>query len=93
MTYYIVKSTHKATESNPKFPGMTSIGYFGKDQHLLGREGSAHDYLGDSFKVTPYMVKAYGYKRRCDAARSWIYRNVCSSLSWDAQVEIVAVEV
>lgn len=93
MTYYIVRVTSKATQDNHNFSGMTSIAYYGKDQKLLGMEGTAHDYLNDIHKLDPYMVKTYGYKRKCDAARSYVYNNCCSSQYWSKQVEIIEMEV
>ena len=93
MTYYIVKVTSKATQSNHNFAGMTSIGYYGKDQKLLGMEGTVHDYLNDTNKITPYMIKTYAYKRKCDAARSYVYNNCCSSQYWTKQVDIVEIEI
>lgn len=92
MTYYIVRVTSKATQDNLNFAGMTSIAYYGKDQQLLGMEGTVHDYLGDSHKVDTYMVKTYGYKRKCDAARSYVYNNCYPSHYWNKQVEIIEVE-
>lgn len=93
MTYYIVKATSKATQDNPNFAGMTSIAYYGKDQKLLGMEGTMHDYLKDTSKVTYYMIKVYGYKRKCDAVRSYVYHNCNSDRYWNKQVEIIEMEV
>ena len=93
MTYYIVKVTSKATQDNPNFAGMTSIGYYGKDQKLLGMEGTVHDYLNDTNKITPYTVKNYAYKRKCDAARSYVYNSCNSTQYWIKQVDIIEMEV
>ena len=91
MTYYIVRVISKATQNNPNFAGRTSIAYYGKDQQLLGMEGTVHDYLNDSIKIAPNMIKLYGYKRKCDAARSYVYNNCCSTQYWTKQVDIVEV--
>lgn len=93
MTYYIVKVTSKATKDNSNFAGMTSIAYYGKDQKLLGMEGTVHDYLNDTNKITTYMVKNYAYKRKCDAARSYVYHSCYSTQYWRKQVEITEMEV
>lgn len=93
MTYYIVRVTSKATQDNPNFAGMTSIAYYGKDQKLLGMGGTVHNYLNDSINIYPYLVESYGYKRKCDAARSYVYNNCYSNQYWDKQVEIIEAEV
>lgn len=92
MTYYIVKVTSKATQDNPNFADMTSIAYYGKDQKLLGMVTILQDYLDGNINIHPYLVKSYGYKRKCDAARSYVYNNCHSSQCWKKQVEIVEVE-
>lgn len=89
MTYYIVKVTSKATQDNPNFAGMTSIAYYGKDQKLLGMERT----VNDSISIYPYLVESYGYKRKCDAARSYVYNNCDSDRYWNKQVEIVEIEI
>ena len=44
-------------------------------------------------KLNVYMIKEYGYSRRCDAARSWNYRNPENSPYWSTTAEIVEVNV
>lgn len=87
MTYYIVKVSLKATQNNPNFAGVLSIAYYGKDQKLLKMEET------DTNTVAPYMVKTYGYKRKCDAARAYVYKNCHSTQYWNKQAEIIEVEV
>jgi hypothetical protein len=89
MTYYIVKVSLKATQSNPNFAGVVSIAYYGKDQKLLKME----EEETDTIKVSPYMVKTYGYKRKCDAIRAYVYKNCESTQYWNKQAEIIEVEV
>lgn len=93
MTYYIVKVTSKATQDNPNFAGMTSIAYYGKDQKLLGMVTILHDYLDGNINIHPYLVKSYGYKRKCDAARSYVYKNGNPTQYWNKQVELIEVKV
>ena len=92
MTYYIVKVTSKATQDNPNFAGMTSIAYYGKDQKLLGMVTILQDYLDGNINIHPYLVKTYGYKRKCDAARSYVYKNCNSTQYWNKQAEIIEIE-
>lgn len=87
MTYYIVKVSLKATQNNPNFAGVLSIAYYGKDQKLLKMEET------DTSTVAPYMVKTYGYKRKCDAVRAYAYKNCHSTQYWNKQAEIIEVEV
>lgn len=87
MTYYIVKVSLKATQNNPNFAGVLSIAYYGKDQKLLKMEET------DTNKASPYMVKTYGYKRKCDAVRAYVYKSCHSTQYWNKQAEIIEVEV
>ena len=96
MKRYLVKLSGKATENNPNFVGETSICYYGKNQTLVGREGT---HLPEhNFIVTRYFLEEYGYKRECDARRSYIFKNPMSDLEkrlamWNNEVEIIEVEV
>lgn len=95
MKYYLVKETSKATEANVNFKGMTSITYFGKAEEQIAYDG---DYKNAEWEVRPkledrmWMVREYGYKRECDARRSYIYKNPENSKFWESTVEIVSVE-
>lgn len=93
MTYYIVRVISKATQDNPNFAGMTSTAFYGKDQKLLGMGGTVHDYLKDTLRISASMVETYGYKRKCDAARSYVFNNCCSTQYWEKRVGIIEVEV
>ncbi len=96
MTRFVVKSTSVATEFNPNFAGETLVCYYGKGEKMICREGT--HYSQDNFIATKHNLIEFGYKRECDAKRSWIYKNPntdieCKLNFWKNTVEIVKVEV
>lgn len=94
MKKYIVKVTGKATENNPNFAAQEFVAYHGKDQKLLGYEGGYVEAMHMVKKLDAYMIKEYGYSRRCDAVRSWIYKNnPVNSPYWSTTTEVVEVNV
>lgn len=90
---YLVKQTSYATLENRNFIGQELITYFGKDQKLLGAKGSHAKATHFEQELHPCMIREYGYKRECDAKKSWIYNNPENSEWWYSQVEIIAFEV
>ena len=88
MFKYIVKQVSVATEENKNFRGMVSIGYYGKDQKLIGHYGSFAKEMHDEMELTNYAIKEFGYDRLCDAKRSWIYKNPENTKYWQSTVEI-----
>lgn len=93
MKKYIVKVVGKATENNPNFAGLQYVTYNGKNQKLIGVEGSYAEATHTVKKLDIYMVKEYGYSRWCDAERSWNYRNPENSPFWSCTAEIIEVDV
>lgn len=93
MKKYIVKITSIATENSRNFAGETSIGFYGKDQKLLSLKGDHHDKMNMSFDLSDYMIKEYGYNRKCDAMRSWIFKNPENTKYWQSEVEIIECEI
>ena len=93
MKRYIVKVSGKAIENNPHFAGQEFVAYYGKNQKLLGYEGSYVEAAHMAKKLDAYMVKEYGYSRWCDAERSWNYRNPENSPFWSCTAEIIEVDV
>ena len=96
MKRYLVKLSCKATENNPNFAGETLICYYGKNQEMIGREGT--HYPQENFIVTHHSLMEYGYKRMCDARRCWRYKNSNTELEerlgmWQNKAEIIEVEV
>lgn len=90
-TFYVVKSEGTATERNKNFAGETSTCYFGKDCKMLGREGT---HCADSnFDFRTWMLNEYGYRRKQDARRSWLYKANRDTEFWKYAVSIIPVEV
>ena len=89
--YYLVKTITKATEQNEHFKGAVHTHIFGKDGEMLFAETG--DTWIDRDCMTPYFVREYGYKRECDARRSYAYKNPERSIYWQERPEIITVEI
>ena len=90
--YYLVKSITRATEQNKNFFGSVETHIRGKDCYTLYAEGTP-DRWHDIDLMTPYFVRQYGYKRECDARRSYAYKHPERSQWWQERVEIITVEI
>ena len=93
MKRFLVKIISKATENNPYFAGQECVAYHGKNQKLLGYEGSYVEAVNMVKKLDVYMIKEYGYTRECDAKRSWCYKNPENSKYWTSTCEVVEFEI
>lgn len=91
MKKYLVKQVSIATKENLNFAGEVAISYYGKDEKQIGYGGS-HYYPGEN-EPSRYMIEQYGYNRRCDAIRNWIYRHPENTKYWKSTVEIICVEL
>ena len=85
MTYYLVKETSKSRLNNRKVTA-----WFGKEGCLIAMQNEYEDYTPYS---VPWSVANHGYKRECDAKRSYIYKNTENSPHFLRSVEIVEIEV
>lgn len=92
---YFIKITSVATETNKNFAGKTHIYLYGKEETLLETQGN------ENLKIdfTSCLAKEYGYKRKCDAARSmkryeelnrWEEKEFHN---WTSTTEIVEIDV
>ena len=82
MKRFLVKTIYTATESNKDFAGEKQVWFSVKD--------------GRSFKeenLFPHIIDWYGYTRKCDAKRSYAFKNAESDENWNKQVEIVEFEI
>ena len=93
MKKYIVKHTSKATKENANFYGQEAIGYYGKDQYLIGYYGDHAKAVFMEQEMTDWAIKEHGYNRRCDAERSYIYRYPENTKYWQSTVEIVEYDI
>ena len=100
MKYYVIKVTATATDDNLNFKGSVHTYYCGRNQKLLGGDDANGELKASnilSFENSPHrswLIKEYGYKRLCDAKRSYIYKNPCNEswYHWREVCEIVEVE-
>lgn len=93
MKRYIVKSVSRATDENEYFKGQEAIAYRGRAERLIGYQGTHAEADHMVQDINPYMLREYGYKRLCDAKRSWSYRNPENTKYWRTEVEIVEYDV
>lgn len=93
---FLIKLVCKATQDNPTFAGETHIYYYGKEQKVLVSAGSHLEH--ENYNLIDYMLEDYGYKRECDARRSYIYKTYKTPEDhlpgrhyWDYQVGIIEI--
>lgn len=90
---YAVKVTSVATDTNPNFAGKSEFVYYGKKEEIFSMTGSAAEATHTNTKFFyQHLLGEYGYKRLCDAKRSWSYNNPNSDdRFWNTKAEIVKV--
>lgn len=93
MKIYLVKETSVATSENRNFAGQTVINYYGVGNKSIGCYGTHAEATHTVQKLSPYMIKEYGYSRKCDAVRNWSYKNPENSKFWKSSSEIVEIEI
>ena len=89
--FYLVKSVCKATANNMSYGGETHIYIHGKEDYLLFAD--TRDKFVARDLMTPYFIRKYGYKRECDARRSYSYKHPENTEYWRRTAEIIAVEI
>jgi hypothetical protein len=89
MTKYLVKYVSTATEQNKNFEGQIHTAIYGRGDKTLYYDGDP--FLNIDILTAP-MVREFGYSRRQDALRSWIYRNPENTNWWSTTVEIIEYE-
>lgn len=84
--YYLVLNTLTATARHSN-PGEVHMHIYGKRQKHLYAAG---DVYYDFDMLTPHHVREYGYTRKQDAARNWVYTHPDSDApQWKGEVRIV----
>lgn len=91
-TYWFVKSVIMATKDNKNFAGEVHTYIFGKEEFRLFEDVPGGFYNKD-LTDCPYCIIEYGYKRLCDAKRSYSYRNPQNDDFWRTTVKIVSLDV
>ena len=89
--FYLVKSVCKATANNQSYCGETHTYIHGKEEYLLLAD--TRDEFVARDLMTPYFVRQYGYKRECDAKRSYSYTHPENTEYWRSTAEIITVEI
>lgn len=91
-TYWFVKSVSTATTENKNFAGEVHTYIFGKEEFRLFEDVPGGFYNCD-LTDCPYCIVEHGYKRFCDAKRSYSYKNPQNDDSWRTTVKIVSLDV
>lgn len=95
MKKYIVRLHAKATEANPSFAYDDVIYWYGKGDMLMGvtgKDAESHGFRGRSY-VSKYMLNEYGYTRRCDALRNFMYKHPECNSFWETKADVVEVHI
>ena len=92
MKRYVVKSTSVASETNQSCKGEIHVWWHGKGEAYCGKLIFHKDWT-DGNGLYDWEAKNYGYTRRCDAKRSYLYKHPQNDSNWSTVVEIVEVEV
>lgn len=93
MKYYLVRTISKATDINLSFAGQTLICFYGKAQKCLSRDGD-HAELNHCAKMLyPREIEEYGYTRKQEALRSWVYKNPENNENWKTAVSIEEFDI
>ena len=91
-TYWFIKSVSTATPENKNFAGNVQTYIFGKDGFRLF-EDVPDGWFNKDLTDCPYCVIENGYKRLCDAKRSYSYKYPQNDKSWQTTVKIVSIDV
>jgi hypothetical protein len=91
-TYWFVREVSTATPENKNFAGEVHTYIIGKDSMHIYEDVPGGFHNGDWTKI-PYFIHKYGYKRPCDARRSYAYRHPQNDESWKTTVKLVSIDV
>lgn len=89
---YFVKLVSRATKDNPSYAGDVSVAIYGKAEKLVALGGNHSDRLHTVQEFFPPFAKQYGYKRLCDARRSWIFNNADEGKYWETEASIIEID-
>lgn len=91
-TYWFVKSVSTATPENKNFAGEVHTYIFGKNSSRL-YEDVPDGFYNCDLTDCPYYIVENGYKRACDARRSYEYKHPQNDKSWTTTVKLVSLDV
>ena len=94
MKRYLIMNVSTPTEQNvkdvPDNAGAVHVYFYGVDGYkLLTRGTDWHNFD----LLNAWQIKEHGYKRECDAKRSWYYNNAQNDEHWRTAVSIITCEV
>jgi hypothetical protein len=91
-TYWFVKAVSTATDKNRNFAGEVHTYIVGEESfHLF--EDVPNGWYNKDLTDCPYCIHEYGYKRPCDAKRSYTYRNPENTEFWQTTVKLVSLDI
>ena len=94
MKRYLVMNVTTPTAENvknwPDNAGQVHVYFYGKEDYKLFARGSSWQNFD---LINAYQIKEHGYKRECDAKRSYEYKNPQNDNSWRTVVSIIECEV
>lgn len=94
MKRYLIKKIIKTTAEHPLGEGLEAISYEGKDSTFAAFLGAYYEAENRSFDYRDSaLTEAYGYKRKCDAKRSWTWNNPNTFESESPFWEFVSIEI
>ena len=88
-TMYYVQITNRATENNKNFAGEVHVSVYGKDQKQLAYAITKGERYSIEHDIIPYFAIKYGYKRACDARRSFMFNHVEDEKYWTTETKII----
>lgn len=86
---FFVKEVAKAKDDNPTFAGQGCVTLWGKGDQWVERYGEYAEKTQTVKQFDPWFGREYGYKRICDAKRSYVYKNHDPERYWDYEVSII----
>ena len=89
---YLVKVINRANPNNQNFAGAVHIGVYGKNQVLVSRACDHGEDFSIERDVMPYFLKEYGYKRECDARRSYMFNFSQDERFWKTETSIIEID-
>ena len=91
-TYWFVKTVSKATAKNTNFAGEVHTYIFGKEDFRLF-EDVPGGFFNKDLTNAPYCIVEHGYKRPCDAKRSYSFKHPQNDEAWRTTVKLVSLDV
>lgn len=91
-TFWFVKKVTTATDKNKNFPGEVHTYIFGKEEFRLF-EDVPNGFFNRDLTNCPHVILENGYKRACDAKRSYEYKHPEDGEYWTSKVSLVCCEI